>query len=124
VLDRILETKTVSFKLVGEWNLSRRTELEAMLRPAEAADEVLLDLSEVTFIDASFLGVLIRLLNHMVERNPLGTIRIVAASRPVTRIFEICRLQTPFGLADPTSAALVGNTFVKSAASVSPFATA
>ena len=95
-----------------------------MLRPTEATDEVLLDLSEVTFIDASFLGALIRLRNRMVKRNPLGTIRIVAASRQVTRIFEMCQLQTLFGLGDPTCAALVGNTFVKLAASVSPFATA
>ncbi len=51
-----------------------------MLRPTEATDEVLLDLSEVTFIDASFLGALIRLRNRMVKRNPLGTIRIAAAS--------------------------------------------
>lgn len=113
MLNRTLETKTASFKLVGEWDFSRRDELQIMLRPAEAADEVLLDFSGVPFIDASVLGVLIRLLNLMVKRNRLGAIRIVAASRQVTRIFQVCGLQTLFGLSEPTNAPRVG-TFVRS----------
>jgi anti-anti-sigma factor len=114
MIDRTLETKTASFKLVGDWDFSRRNELQVMLRPAEAADEVLLDFSAVTFIDASVLGSLIGLLNRVVERNRLGTIRIVAASRQVTRILGLCHLETLFGLSEPVNAAFISNEFVES----------
>ncbi|MEO6835169.1 MAG: STAS domain-containing protein [Candidatus Tumulicola sp.] len=109
MIDQTPETKTVSFKLVGEWDFLRRNELRAMLSPAESADEVLLDFSEATFIDASVLGDLIHLLKRVTERNRLGTVRIVAASRRATRIFELCNLQELFGLPESTHAACVGN---------------
>lgn len=114
MIDRTLETKIASFKLVGDWDFSRRNELEGMLRPAEAADEVLLDLSAMTFIDASVLGSLVRLLKRAVQRNCLATVRIVGASRQVTRIFELCHLETLFGLCKPLDAAFISNEFVES----------
>jgi anti-anti-sigma factor len=100
MLDRTLETKTASFKLVGDWDFSRRDELRTILRPAESFDRVLLDLSEVTFIDASVLSCLLRLRHRVIERNPLGAVRIIAANRNASRIFELCDLQTPFSLAE------------------------
>jgi anti-anti-sigma factor len=101
MIEQTLGRTTASFKLVGEWDFCRRDELQCMLRPAEAADEVLLDLSEATFIDASVLGALSRLLKRMLERNSLGTVRVVAASRQVKRVFEVCHLQALFGLSEP-----------------------
>ena len=91
----------------GEWDLSGRTELKTMLTAAEA-----------DYRAAKPHGRAESSWNH--------PDRCFAASQQVTRIFGMCfsQLQTLFGLADPTSAALVGNTFVKSAAFVSPFATA
>jgi anti-anti-sigma factor len=114
VIDRTLETKTASFKLVGDWNFSRRDELQVTLRPAESADEVLLDFSEVTFIDASVLGCLTRLRDCVLERNRPGTIRIIAASRSIRRIFELCHLDTLLGLSKSMNAARIGTKFVKS----------
>jgi anti-anti-sigma factor len=92
MIGRTVEKKVVSFKLTGDWDFSRRDELQLVLRPAEVADEVVQDFSELTFIDASVLGSLIRLLKRVVNRNHLGTIRIVAASRNVARLFEVCNL--------------------------------
>lgn len=98
-----LAPKTASLKLVGDWDFSRRGELERMVRSAEAADDVLLDLSEATFIDASVVGTLIGLRKRLTDRNAVGNIRIVAASRLVRLIFEICNLQAAFGLSvNPT----------------------
>src|SRR5579864_4420092 len=99
----------VCFKLAGEWDFTRRDELRAILHPAESLDEVFLDCSEVTFIDASILGCLVRLRRCMIEHNRLSIIRIVAASRPVMRLFEICDLLALFGSPTPTNARLVGN---------------
>jgi anti-anti-sigma factor len=95
---RTPKVKAACFKLAGEWDFARRRELQAILRPAESLDEVLLDFSEVTFIDASVVGCLMRLRRHMIEHGRLSNIRIIAASRVVTRIFEICQLQKVFGL--------------------------
>jgi hypothetical protein len=39
-------TPAACFKLTGEWDFTRRDELEAMLRPAESLDQVRLDFSE------------------------------------------------------------------------------
>jgi anti-anti-sigma factor len=101
--------KVVCFKLAGDWDFSRRDELQAMLRPAESLDEVLLDFSGVTFIDASVLGSLLRLHRCMIEHSRLGAIRIIAASRHIARIFEICELQELFGLRSPTIETVAGN---------------
>jgi anti-anti-sigma factor len=113
MIDRTLETKTASFKLVGDWDFSRRHELQTILRPAESADEVLLDFSEVTFIDASVLSCLMRLRNLVMKRNCFGAIRIVAASRNASRIFEICKLHALFGLPESVDA-LVSTGFATS----------
>lgn len=109
MISRTPETKTASFKLVGEWDFASRDELQAMLSSAESADKVLLDFSEVTFIDASVLGNLINLRNRVTARNRLGIVQIVAASQNAARIFEVCQLQTLFGLPESAHAACVVN---------------
>src|SRR5580700_4805161 len=86
------------FKLAGEWDFTRQTELRAMLQPAESLDEVVVDFSDVTYIDATVLGSLVRLRLRMIEHGRLGLIRIVAASPHIARLFEICELQELFEL--------------------------
>jgi len=95
-------------KLVGEWDFFRRDELEAVLQPAESLDDVSLDLSEMTFLDASVLGSFVRLRNQVLKRNGAGKVRIVAASRAVIRLFAICDLCLLFGLPEPISGLPVG----------------
>lgn len=68
------------FKLIGEWDVFRRTELQSVLQPAECLDDVSLDLSELTFLDASVLGSFVHLRNRVREHNSAGRVRIVAAS--------------------------------------------
>lgn len=89
------------FKLEGEWDFTRRDELQVVLRPAESLDEVLLDFSAVTFIDASVMGTLLRLRKCMIERSRLGSIRITEVSRHIVHLFKICELDELFGLGAP-----------------------
>lgn len=91
------------FKLAGDWDFSRRDELQAMLQSAEALDDVTLDLSEITFLDASVLGTFIRLRNRVLKHNSVGRVRIVAASRAVVCLFTLCDLRTMFGLPAPVA---------------------
>lgn len=90
------------FKLAGDWDFTRRDELQAVLRPAESLDEVLLDLSEVTFIDASVIGCLVKLRKRMIEHSRLSSIRIVEASRHIVHLLRICELDELFGLGAQT----------------------
>lgn len=78
--------------------------MQALLQPAESLDEVFLDFSGVTFIDASVLGSLMRLRRCMTDHSRLGSIQIVEASRHIVRLFEICELRELFGLGEPAIA--------------------
>ena len=118
-------TAAACYKLSGEWDFARRDELQAILRAGESLDEVFLDFSAVTFIDASVLGSLMRLRRRMIEHNRLGAIRIMAASRHVIRVLEICELLELFGLAAPHINAGAADRVAKRAAVPAyPFATA
>jgi anti-anti-sigma factor len=113
MIDPDSTVKAACFKLAGEWDFARREELQAILRPAESLEEVLLDFSEVTFMDACALGCFLRLRRSMIERRRFSNIRIIAASRAVIRLFEICQLQELFGLPSTTIKIAVGNELAK-----------
>jgi anti-anti-sigma factor len=113
MLDPDATIAAACFKLAGEWDFTRRDELQAILRPAESLDRVLLDFSEATFIDASVLRCLMSLRRRMLQRNRLSHIRITAASRVVHRLLEICELQELFGLRSPTVGAATSSRFAE-----------
>jgi anti-sigma B factor antagonist len=73
------------------------------------ADEILINLSAVTFIDSSGLGALIMIRNAAVQRSlPLS---VVGASRPVRRTFSVTGLDEVFGLTSgPTESWAIGCT--------------
>jgi len=69
---------------------------------------VVLDLSQVEFIDSTGLGVLVSILKQMA---PKGRIAVVGAGPAPTRLFQVTRLDTLFILcatAEEAEAALVG----------------
>lgn len=100
MIDRAFRTKTMALDLTGAWDFARREELQMLLHPAETVDELLLDFSKVTFIDASVLASLVALINRMVTRSRVGVVRIIGASRNVVRVFEACRLETLFDFSE------------------------
>jgi anti-anti-sigma factor len=84
-----------------------------MLQPAESLDEVVVDFSGVTYVDASVLGTLVRLRARMVEHGRLGIICIVAASRHIVHLFEICELQELFEFRSAQTGTSSANGIVK-----------
>jgi anti-sigma B factor antagonist len=60
------------------------------------AREVVVDLSELGFIDSSGLGVLVAALKHMRERD--GQLVLAGLQQPALRVFEITDLTTLFTL--------------------------
>ena len=67
---------------------------------------VVIDLSQVSFIDSTALGVIISGVKRLHERD--GRLRIVAASRPVVRILDITGLDKVLTIFDTSEAAFAG----------------
>jgi anti-anti-sigma factor len=101
MIDRMPGVRGACFKFVGDWDVFRLDEVQSRLQSAESFDEVNLDLSQMTFLDASVLGSFVRLRNRVLKRNGAGKVRIVAASGAVVRLFAMCELSTNFGLPAP-----------------------
>ena len=85
-------------RLTGEFDVSDRQRLTAMLRPAESADAVVLDMSETTYLDSTALGCLIHLKQQLIPRG--GAVRIVGLQPNIRHLFEITRLDELFELGD------------------------
>ena len=68
--------------------------------------DIVIDLSQVTFIDSTALGVIISGVKRLHERD--GHLRIVAASRPVVRILDITGLDKVLTIFDTSEAAFAG----------------
>ena len=92
---------SVVVHVAGEFDIGTLPILKQALSRARHADaDVLLDLSEVTFADASSLGVLMDARSALAERG--HTIRIVHPARVVSRLLAITGL-TPVLMPAPGS---------------------
>ena len=82
----------------GEADLHSAPELRDALATLieDGADELVLDLSETTFVDSMMLGVLLGAMKRVRARG--GHLRIVVAGQDVRRIFEITLLDRVFPL--------------------------
>lgn len=97
---------TAVLALTGDADLHSANELRARLGTSiEAGARVLVvDLSEVTFIDSMALGVLLEAMKRLRARG--GVLRIAGPRPDVRRIFEITLLDRIFPLDATRSAAL------------------
>jgi anti-anti-sigma factor len=88
--------------LAGEFDLASMDAVERELQRAEATDAavIVLDLREVTFMDASGVRVIV-----MAHRRIGGRLVVVKGPRPVQRVLEICGLIERLRLVDAPPAA-------------------
>lgn len=70
-----------------------KAEMEATFPPG--AERLLLDLSNVEFVDSTGLGALVAVLKQM---GKTGRIAVVGANPQITRLFQITRLDSLFNL--------------------------
>lgn len=84
--------------LTGELDISTAPQLGEALRraTAEGARRIVVDLSGVSFVDASALGVLVSSFQQL--RAADGTLAIVCPEKHIRRIFEITGLDAIFGI--------------------------
>ena len=76
--------------LSGDWDIYRRDELEAVLRPARECAEVVLDFSAVTYADSTVLSALAGMRKERVARGYPPSRVVPSAS--VSRLFEITQM--------------------------------
>jgi anti-sigma B factor antagonist len=93
--------------LDGEWDVYRCPELDERLESAYAAPQVVLDLSNATYLDSTCLGALVRMRKERAARG-LEPAHLVITSPMVRRIFEIVRLDRVWPIHDSLEAARKG----------------
>jgi anti-sigma B factor antagonist len=84
-------------RLAGEFDLYNVEELARAVDQLEAAHAVVVDLSEVTFIDSTVLGCLVRL-NRRMPRS--GGLVIYGPSDAVRRAFAVSGLDRYFAIVE------------------------
>jgi anti-sigma B factor antagonist len=90
----------------GEIHVSTAPELSGLLADALArgVTSIVLDLSEVEFIDSTGLSVLLNVLRRLTQRG--GSLVIVCTNPTVLRLFEITRLESTFDIVSTRDEAL------------------
>lgn len=90
----------VLVSLSGELDVYTVSGLRRRLEEVDltAAIAVVVDLTEVTLLDSSGIGVLVSLLNRVRERH--GAVGLVCPNRRLRRVFEITGLRRSFAFGD------------------------
>jgi len=86
----------VTIALRGDLSEQTLNELREALVRAECCDVVILDLTEVDYVDSTTLTAFVKLRSRMLEGGRQGTVRIAGPTISVRRILEICHLDKLF----------------------------
>ena len=92
-------TPDAFFTLCGEFDICNESQLSGTLDESVGYRTVTIDLAQTTFIDASILGVLVRLEGRCRKHNA-GHVQIINANAHLRKLFSICGLDSTFGLED------------------------
>ena len=109
--------RTVVMALIGEFDISSRDRLRAALERLYGVDNVIVDLTEVRYLDSTAIGEFIHL--HKIRKaKGLQRETIVIPNEALRRIFDILQLAEVFELSErledavPEGNGLVGLDFV------------
>jgi anti-sigma B factor antagonist len=103
-----LDSRTHVIAVSGEIHVSTAPQFSRRLNDAigQGKTAVVLDLSDVTFIDSTGLSVLLNGLRRVTRRG--GRMAIVCTNPTVLRLFEITRLDTTFDIVRSREEAVKG----------------
>ena len=92
--------------VVGELDVFTAPKLEALLQELVASGHVhlVVDLTEVSFLDSTGLGVMVKALKWVREKD--GSLQVVAADERIVKVFKITGLDSVMSLRSDLSAAL------------------
>tara|TARA_R110001592_G_scaffold38315_2_gene126471 strand:- start:12909 stop:13226 length:318 start_codon:yes stop_codon:yes gene_type:complete len=90
-------SKTLMMKLSGRLDFASHTSFSEAYQsePVESVEQYTLDMSELTYLDSSALGMLLLLKDHGLKA---ATISIVNCSSDVYKIFEIANFNQLFNI--------------------------
>ena len=91
--------------LHGEYDIARRVELRSQLAPVTALKLVLLDMRDVSFIDATALWEIVNLKRRMASP---AIVRIIGATPHISKIFQLTGLSEVLELHDSFASASEG----------------
>jgi anti-anti-sigma regulatory factor len=83
-------------ELFGEYDLDRRSELQTLFGTVDGGAPVVVDLSNVTYADSSFLNELAQLR----KRLPACPITLLAPNRLLRRVLGLLAFETIFEIVD------------------------
>jgi anti-sigma B factor antagonist len=93
----------------GEIDLATQSALrDALEEASESAEAVVLDLTDVSFLDSSGLRVLAQWKRRLSDGGGGSRLRVVVHGTPVQRIFEVTGLDSFFDVYDTRDAAVRG----------------
>lgn len=102
---RVEGNKTV-VAISGELDVFTAPKLDEMLAESIEAGRInlILDLTDVTFLDSTGLGTMVKALKRARERG--GSLKVVATAERITKVFKITELDRAMSLSDSLSDAL------------------
>jgi anti-sigma B factor antagonist len=95
-------------RFAGDLDAFTRTSMEQTLAEVDA-DIVVVDLTDVAFMDAGALGCLVTFKKRLRGRDRLGIVRIVTPDRRFQRLFQITGLNKIFDLFESVEDAMEGH---------------
>jgi anti-anti-sigma factor len=101
-----VDDKTAVVSVRGEIHLATAPEFSERLNAviADGHTSVVVDLTEVGFIDSTGLSVLLNALRRITRAG--GTLSLVCTNPTVMRLFEVTKMDTTFTIVDSRDAAL------------------
>ena len=107
-IDRVNDVTVLHVR--GEIDLDTASQLEAaLLKTASTTEPVVLDLTDVTFLDSSGLSVLAQCRQRMAGAEGLSSLRLVVTRPAIVRIFEVTGLSDVFDVFASVDDASRGN---------------
>lgn len=94
-----LDQPRVLICLQGAYDVSTRDTLRRALAPAHRAEQVVIDLSGVTYAGTTLLNALLCLRKNMRKHGSEGAIRLTGSSANIRRVLTITRLDRVFDVA-------------------------
>lgn len=92
---------THRLSLEGEYDLARRDEIARLFDSIDGDGAVVIDLTNVTYLDSTILNELARLRRHGADRPVL----LAGANAHIRRIFKVVGFEELFDIADTTDPA-------------------
>ncbi len=93
-------------EVTGEVDVHTAPELDAKLTEiiSGGSNKLIVDLSQVEFLDSTGLGVLVKALKHVREHD--GSLSVVTATERISKVFRITGLDAAIGLYDDVDEAV------------------